>query len=123
MSDCPFCDYEKLRAERPVIVHEGLVMEFEPLLPVTPGHRLFVPIPHVEHAASDPNLTGLVCAYAAQAAAEQPGAFNLITSAGTDATQSVPHLHWHLVPRRPGDGLELPWSHQTEALPGAGDRS
>jgi hypothetical protein len=40
------------------------------------------------------------------------GQWNLITSAGTDATQSVFHLHVHLVPRRPNDGLKLPWSEK-----------
>jgi len=36
--------------------------------------------------------------------------FNLITSAGKNATQSVFHLHVHLVPRVAGDGLSLPWT-------------
>jgi histidine triad (HIT) family protein len=44
------------------------------------------------------------------AAAIMPDAFNIITSAGRDATQTVDHLHLHLVPRRPGDGLALPWA-------------
>jgi histidine triad (HIT) family protein len=34
---------------------------------------------------------------------------NIITSAGTEATQTVFHLHVHIVPREAGDGLELPW--------------
>lgn len=34
---------------------------------------------------------------------------NLITSRGAAATQSVFHLHLHLVPRTEGDGLALPW--------------
>jgi histidine triad (HIT) family protein len=36
--------------------------------------------------------------------------FNLITSQGAAATQTVMHLHLHLVPRTDGDGLKLPWS-------------
>ena len=35
--------------------------------------------------------------------------FNLITSAGRTATQSVFHLHIHYVPRAYRDGLALPW--------------
>jgi histidine triad (HIT) family protein len=35
---------------------------------------------------------------------------NIITSAGSDATQTVFHLHLHVVPRRAGDGLALPWT-------------
>ena len=34
---------------------------------------------------------------------------NLITSRGRAATQSVFHLHLHLVPRADNDGLALPW--------------
>ncbi|MEV7006240.1 HIT domain-containing protein [Streptosporangium sp. NPDC051022] len=32
-----------------------------------------------------------------------------MTSAGREATQSVFHLHLHIVPRQDGDGLALPW--------------
>jgi hypothetical protein len=42
---------------------------------------------------------------------------NLITSVGADATQSVRHLHIHVVPRREGDGLMLPWSGQLQENP------
>lgn len=37
---------------------------------------------------------------------------NFITSAGPAATQSVFHLHVHLVPRFEDDGLILPWTGQ-----------
>jgi hypothetical protein len=38
--------------------------------------------------------------------------FNLITSVGAAATQTVRHLHIHLIPRREGDALALPWTGQ-----------
>lgn len=37
-------------------------------------------------------------------------AANIITSRGSAATQTVYHLHLHVVPRREGDGLGLPWT-------------
>jgi histidine triad (HIT) family protein len=40
------------------------------------------------------------------------GDANLITSVGSAATQTVFHLHVHVVPRRAGDGLALPWTSQ-----------
>ncbi|MYX67350.1 histidine triad (HIT) family protein [Streptomyces sp. KhCrAH-43] len=40
---------------------------------------------------------------------QDSGPMNLITSKGREATQSVFHLHLHLVPRAAGDGLALPW--------------
>jgi histidine triad (HIT) family protein len=94
---------------------------FEPLNPVTPGHLLVIPVRHVMDAAEDPDLTGRVFAAAARIARESGGdpSCNLITSVGGAATQSVYHLHAHVVPRRHGDGLRLPWTQQPhkEAMP------
>lgn len=80
---------------------------FKPLDPVTPGHTLVVPRAHVEDATEDPAVSAAVMARAASIA---PRSCNIITSAGAQATQSIWHLHLHIVPRRAGDGLALPWS-------------
>lgn len=82
---------------------------FEPLNSVAPGHLLVVPHAHVVDATSDPHITGEVFRRAAELA-ERP--CNLITSAGTEATQSVWHFHVHIVPRSAGDRLPLPWTPQ-----------
>lgn len=109
-NDCPFC---ARIAHGEYDAGNQWAVTFEPLNPVTPGHRLFVPRTHVEDALTRPPLTGHVMRYAAAWAEEHGlGACNFITSRGTEATQSVPHLHWHLVPRREGDGLALPWTGQ-----------
>ncbi len=47
--------------------------------------------------------------HAAELAAEV-GDCNVITSRGAAATQTVRHLHVHVVPRRQGDGILLPWT-------------
>ena len=107
---CVFCQRIAVGAYDPTAV--GDVVSFEPLNPVTPGHRLFVPRRHVPDAAADAALTGQVFTAAAVVAAAGDGAFNLITSAGATATQTVFHLHVHYVPRRWGDGLRLPWTGQ-----------
>jgi histidine triad (HIT) family protein len=44
--------------------------------------------------------------------AAETGPCNIITSVGAEATQTVFHLHLHVVPRRFGDGLALPWTGQ-----------
>lgn len=104
--DCVFCAHPAV--ERGV----GPVADFIPLNPVTPGHRLFVPRRHLEDATTDPLETARVMAVASQWAGEYYESFNLITSVGANATQSVFHLHIHLVPRWPNDGLHLPWTGQ-----------
>lgn len=87
------------------------VASFEPLNPVTPGHMLFVPVQHVRDATEQPNITARVVATAAEYAKMLP-ACNIITSVGEAATQSIFHLHIHVVPRTFSDGLALPWTGQ-----------
>ena len=115
---CPFCGLVMKR----VTTGQGIeqigssgVYHFEPLNPVTPGHRLFVPAFHYEDAAEAPSATGAAFEWAAWWAAAEGEDFNLIVNAGPAATQTVRHLHVHYVPRRPGDGLVLPWTHQRPA--------
>ncbi|KOU62106.1 hypothetical protein ADK57_25955 [Streptomyces sp. MMG1533] len=79
--------------------------------PATDGHVLVVPRIHVADFTTDPDVTGATAKRAAELAqAHDLVSANLITSKGRAATQSVFHLHLHLVPRRAGDGLLLPWS-------------
>jgi len=112
--DCPFCD--RIAAGEYDEEYDGIV-DFEPLNPVTPGHRLVVPKIHVADALEDLAVSAEAMAYAAnRAKAVGLSSCNLITSAGTDATQTVFHLHIHIVPRHEGDGLALPWTGQTAAV-------
>lgn len=78
----------------------------------TPGHILVVPRVHVVDFTRDDHVSAVTAARASQLARDLGGQWNEITSAGVDATQTVFHLHRHLVPRRRGDGLALPWTGQ-----------
>ncbi|GAA3918290.1 hypothetical protein GCM10022244_29400 [Streptomyces gulbargensis] len=82
---------------------------------VNAGHVLVIPRVHVADAIEDPDVTAAAVRRAAQYAAEIGTDLNLITNVGPDATQTVPHLHWHVVPRTAGDGLPLPWTPQHTA--------
>lgn len=105
---CPFC--ERIAAHEVEETQHFDVVTFEPLYPVTPGHRLFVPRQHVADFRTSPTLLGTVMTQAAIWAGIVDA--NLIVSAGAAATQTVPHLHVHLVPRYLHDGLHLPWTGQ-----------
>ncbi len=84
-----------------------------PFNPVVEGHKLVIPKWHIESAVTFPVLFGLVMEDAALYAAEV-GDCNIITSVGRHATQTVFHLHVHVVPRREDDGLALPWTGQLD---------
>lgn len=115
-TDCVFCRI--ITGEEPAqfIDRWPDAVAIRPLNPVTTGHTLVIPKAHVPDFVADPVVTGAVMARAAELAANL-GVFpaNLITSAGREATQSVFHLHIHLVPRKENDGLKLPWSKATVA--------
>lgn len=104
---CPFCTR---LANGHFDAGDRWAVTFEPLHPHAPGHRLFIPRIHVTDALAHPEIAGQTMRYAATwAAARSLGPCNLITSAGAPATQTVFHLHVHLIPRGTGDGLTRSW--------------
>lgn len=108
---CVFCRIVQDAAPAEIVHRWDDAVAFVPLNPVTPGHVLVVPNEHVRDASEDPVVTAQAM-YRAADLASQYTAFNLISSAGAAATQTIFHLHWHLVPRRDGDELTLPWTGQ-----------
>ena len=113
MSDgCPFCEIAAHEAPADFVFEDDWVMAIRPIKPVAPGHLLVIPKAHVRDAGEVPVLTGKIFEIAAKIAAAGKGIedYNLITSKGLAATQSVLHLHIHVVPRKPDDGLALPWT-------------
>lgn len=104
MNECVFCGI----ADRAGVE----IIDIEPLNPVVPGHRIVFSRKHTEDFTSGDNVLLNVMMHAAKVAREMGGDFNLITSKGKAATQTVYHLHVHLVPRTEGDNLKLPWTDQ-----------
>jgi histidine triad (HIT) family protein len=108
--NCVFCEIVKTGDAEEFYRHDKFVVSFVPLNPVTPGHRLFVPARHGDDIADDPTLGTLAVRATADYANANGHDFNLITSGGSFATQTVFHTHIHYVPRRENDGLFLPWT-------------
>lgn len=77
--------------------------------PVFPGHVLVVPRPHVETLADLPaaDVGGYFLLVQRLAAAVETalGARGAFVAINNKVSQSVPHLHTHVVPRTKGDGL------------------
>lgn len=106
---CPFCEIVAGRAPATVVREWDDALAIVPLGPVVNGHILVIPREHVTDFADDPVVSANTTYRAAELAAESDQPMNLITSRGREATQSVFHLHLHLVPRTENDGLALPW--------------
>jgi histidine triad (HIT) family protein len=102
-SDCLFCKIvaEDVPAD---IVHESdHVVAFRDINPQAPTHVLLIPKDHIESAAElteehEGVLMELVRSAAHLAKAEGlENGWRLVTNVGTEAGQSVPHLHFHLL--------------------------
>ncbi|MEU8958578.1 HIT domain-containing protein [Streptomyces sp. NPDC048518] len=113
-ASCIFCVIAAGRAPATVIRDWGDVIAIVPRGPCTPGHVLVIPRTHVADIGEDPMVSARTMACAAELAAKLPAA-NVITSKGAEATQTVFHLHVHVVPRSAGDALPLPWTPQQTA--------
>lgn len=112
MRDCVFCKIVAREEPAEVVERWGAGVAIAPLAPVVDGHLLVIPNDHVADFTTDSEVAELAMYYASGLARALGGEWNLITSAGPAATQTVFHLHVHLIPRRPGDGLVLPWTDQ-----------
>lgn len=108
MTACVFCEIIEGRAPGEIVKDWDRAVALVPLMPVVEGHVLIIPKRHVADAGEHPDTTGDTMACAAEYARIHDS-FNLITSAGRAATQSVDHLHIHVVPRAVDDGLMTPW--------------
>lgn len=108
-SECPFCAIVAGQAPATVVREWDDALAIVPLQPVVDGHTLVIPKEHVPDFTADPVVSANTMYRAAELMHWTPRPMNLITSKGREATQSVWHLHLHLVPRAANDGLALPW--------------
>ena len=109
MSRCVFCEIVAGRAPATIVEQTNMVTILVPLGPVVDGHVLIIPNKHLVDAAEKPAQTAGVFLHAAAWAKDRGRPFNLITSAGREATQSIFHLHVHYIPRTADDQLMVPW--------------
>jgi histidine triad (HIT) family protein len=107
--DCLFCRMIRGEIPTPVVYESDTVFSFLDHRPLFRGHCLVLPRRHVETLVDlPPDLVGPFFAEvqlvteAVQAAMEAQGTF---VAMNNRISQSVPHLHVHVVPRNRHDGL------------------
>lgn len=113
---CPFCIIVKGDDPSVRVVYRGqATTAFLPLLPATRGHTVVVPNRHVAEYVdltdNESRQLGSAVRRTARAvrSAVSPEGINIIQSTGSAATQTVPHVHFHIVPRWSDDRLSLIW--------------
>lgn len=107
--DCAFCRVVRGEASAHVVYEDAVSLAFLDHRPLFPGHALVVPRGHVETLADLPadRIAPLFAAVQALARAVERGlgADGSFVAVNNRISQSVPHLHVHVVPRRAKDGL------------------
>ncbi len=107
---CVFCKI--LRGELPahVVLDDDVCLAFLDRTPLFHGHVLIVPRAHVVTLPElPPETVGPLFQRAQRIAAALPaalGAQGTFVAMNNVVSQSVPHLHVHVVPRTKGDGLK-----------------
>ncbi|MDR6120273.1 histidine triad (HIT) family protein [Aeromicrobium sp. SORGH_AS981] len=106
---CLFCKIVAGDEPAEVVLEDEHVLGFLDVRPVFRGHTLLVPREHVDTLLDLPEpMTVPLFAAARRAAAamsSELGAQGTFVAMNNVVSQSVPHLHVHVVPRTKGDGL------------------
>jgi histidine triad (HIT) family protein len=120
MNECIFCQIAAGRAKSWKVFENERVYAFLDIHPASEYHTLVIPKKHYENIFDIPEeemvevmrvVKKLVMLYQ-----EKLGIQNvqIINSSGREAQQDVFHAHFHIVPRRYGDGNNVRWNTHPE---------
>jgi histidine triad (HIT) family protein len=106
---CTFCGIVRGEVPASVVLREGEVCAFLDTRPVFKGHVLVVPAGHVDdfHGLPQEEMGPFWTQVQRVSRAVEKGleAHGTFIGVNTKISQSVPHFHAHVIPRRKGDGL------------------
>lgn len=114
--ECPFCEIvDRADPDAREVYRDERAMAFFPTDPAVLGHTLVIPRQHVpdlwsldEVTAKHLSVVTLRIAHAVRDALH-PDGLNIIQSNGSAASQTVAHVHVHVVPRWDGDRIGRIW--------------
>ncbi len=107
---CAFCRIIRSEEQASIVFEDNISLAFLDRRPLFPGHCLLVPKAHLETLADlPPSLVGPLFQNAQlleRAIEEGLAADGTFVAINNRVSQSVPHVHIHLVPRHRKDGLK-----------------
>lgn len=120
MNDCIFCKIVNGEARSWKVFENDSVYAFLDIHPVSEYHTLVIPKKHFENIFDIPEgellevmkvVKQLVTLYSRKAGIHN---VKILNSSGSEAGQDVFHLHFHIVPRKKGDGQNVKWITHAE---------
>ncbi|MFA5105757.1 MAG: HIT family protein [Candidatus Micrarchaeia archaeon] len=112
-NECIFCKIAKGQLPSAKIYEDERAIAVLDIYPACPGHTLVIPKDHHTDLFDTPDATLESIARVSKKVAERlkavlgAKAVNIINNSGAEAGQVVFHLHFHVVPRSAGDGLDF----------------
>lgn len=122
MNDCIFCKIAKGEIKSWKVYEDENVFAFLDIHPVNEYHTLVIPKKHYENIFDTPEeeLKNVISVIKKLAVLynEKLGLKNvqIINSSGREAQQDVFHTHFHIVPRKSGDGQDVRWNTHPEFI-------
>jgi histidine triad (HIT) family protein len=115
MADCIFCKIVKGELGAQKVFENDRCVAFLDINPVSWGHTLVVPRAHFDTWLDlPPDILSALTQTAQQVArgvlraTGAPG-FNLLMNNHACSGQAIPHAHFHVIPRKPEDGVKYSW--------------
>jgi histidine triad (HIT) family protein len=122
MDECIFCKIANGEVPAAVVYEDEQTMAFMDIGQVNPGHVIVAVKPHIRDIYT---LTDEMAAAFFQTAARvaravkkamQPEGVTLLQANEEVGVQTVFHLHLHVLPRHPDDGVTLTWPAKNPAV-------
>jgi len=113
MTDCVFCKIFRREIKADVIYENDSFFSIPDANPIDPGHSLVISKKHFENILDLPNSTGPELLDCIKKTSEilikkyNCEGFNVINNNFESAGQLVKHIHFHIIPRKKGDGLKF----------------
>ena len=116
MDECIFCKIAKGEIPCYKVYEDNEFLVFLDVNPIVEGHSLIISKEHFENIFKIPEdvlgRMNILSKKIADMLKEKLGinAVNILNASGKEAQQSVFHIHYHIIPRKKEDGLDL-WFH------------
>jgi len=120
MKDCVFCKIISKEIKSWKVYENSFVYAFLGIHPASQYHTLVIPKKHYENIFDIPEnelieiikvIKKLTTLYSTKLGIKD---VQIINSSGAEAQQDVFHFHFHIVPRKTGDGQNIVWKTHPE---------
>ena len=114
MENCIFCKIVKGEIPSYKVYEDESILAFLDIAPINPGHVLVIPKEHYQNIEeiTEESLCSAIAVVKKIGLKIKEGigaaGYNVVVNNDPIAGQLIPHLHFHIIPRKEGDGLK-PW--------------